>query len=217
MSNPDSFIQEVTEEVRRDKLYALLRRYGWIAVLLLVIVVGGAAWNEWRKARDRAAAQAFGDAVLAALEAPDAQARQAALAAVPADGARAALIQLFLAAEAERAGDTEAALTALAAIEMRSDLPVTYRQIAGLKRVLLGGSALSAGEREQLLSSLAQPGGAFRPLALEQLALLRVEAGETDAALAILRDLLDEPDVTQGLRLRVQQLIVALGGEARTG
>ena len=35
MSNPDSFIEEVTEEVRRDKLFALFRKYGWIAGCLL--------------------------------------------------------------------------------------------------------------------------------------------------------------------------------------
>ena len=45
MSNPDSFIREVTEEVRRDRLYGYVRRYGWIAALLVLLVVGGAAWN----------------------------------------------------------------------------------------------------------------------------------------------------------------------------
>ena len=33
MSNPDSFIDEVTEEVRRDRLFAVFRKYGWIGVL----------------------------------------------------------------------------------------------------------------------------------------------------------------------------------------
>ena len=39
MSNTDSFIEEVTEEVRRDKLYGYLKRYGWIAGLIIVLVV----------------------------------------------------------------------------------------------------------------------------------------------------------------------------------
>ena len=56
MSETDSFIEEVTEEVRRDRLFALFRRYGWIVLVLIVLVVGGAAWNEYRKAQDRAAA-----------------------------------------------------------------------------------------------------------------------------------------------------------------
>ena len=62
MSNQDSFITEVSEEVRKDKLYALMRRYGWIAIALVVLVVGGASVFEWQKAKARAAAEATGDA-----------------------------------------------------------------------------------------------------------------------------------------------------------
>ena len=40
MSDTDSFIDEVNEEVRRDRFYGLLRRYGWIAVVAVVGVVG---------------------------------------------------------------------------------------------------------------------------------------------------------------------------------
>ncbi len=66
MSDTDSFIDEVTEEVRRDRLFALMRRYGWIAVLLVVLIVGAAAWNEYRKGQARASAEALGDALLSA-------------------------------------------------------------------------------------------------------------------------------------------------------
>ncbi|MGR3466542.1 MAG: hypothetical protein ACU0CI_01575, partial [Shimia sp.] len=69
MSETDSFIAEVDEEVRRDRMMGYLRRYGWIAVLLILIIVGGTAYNEWSKARSEASAQATGDALTAALEA----------------------------------------------------------------------------------------------------------------------------------------------------
>jgi hypothetical protein len=53
----------------------MIRRYGWIAVLVVLALVGGAAWNEWRKARDAAQAQGLGDAMIAALEANESDAR----------------------------------------------------------------------------------------------------------------------------------------------
>ena len=51
MSESESFINEVTEEVRRDRLFRLARRYGWIAVVAVLVIVGAAAVNEWRKAQ----------------------------------------------------------------------------------------------------------------------------------------------------------------------
>ena len=51
MSQNESFIDEVSEELRRDRLFALFRRWAWLGILIVVVAVGGAAWNEWRKAR----------------------------------------------------------------------------------------------------------------------------------------------------------------------
>ncbi|WP_114966036.1 hypothetical protein [Alkalilacustris brevis] len=217
MSNPDSFINEVNEEVRRDRLFGLFKRYGWIAALVVLLVVGGAAYNEWRKAQDRAEAEAFGDAVIAALEIDAREARVAALGAIEAEGGRAAVLHLLKAAEAQVAGDRAAAIAALSVLEGDASLPATYRQIAALKRVVVGGAEIPLDEREAVLAGLAQPGQALRPLALEQMALLRIEEGAPEAALDILRDLLEEADVTPGLRQRASQLIVALEGIHGTG
>jgi hypothetical protein len=222
VSNPESFIEEVTEEVRRERFYGWLRRYGWIAVVLVLVAVGGAAFNEWRKAQARASAEAFGDAVLAALEAGDPADRADALAAVDpgtrgADAGRRAVLALLRAAEAQRAGDIDGALAIYAGMEAQADLPASYRQMAALNRVMLGGDAIPLAEREAVLAGLAAPDQPFRPLALEQIALLRIEAGARTAALEILRDLLQEPDATQGLRARAQQLIVALDGASEAG
>ena len=41
VSESDSFIDEVTEEVRRDKLFAVFRKYAWIGVLAVAAIVGG--------------------------------------------------------------------------------------------------------------------------------------------------------------------------------
>lgn len=213
MSNPDSFIDEVNEELKRDRLFAAMRKYGWIAVLGVVLAVGGAAWNEWRKAQAQAEARAFGDQVIAALEDQDPAARVAALATVPATGERAGILNLLSAAAALAADDRPGTLAALAQVEGNTALPLSYRQIAALKRVIIGGADIPAEARQSTLAGLAAPGGAFRPLALEQLALLALEQGDASGALAQARALLNEPDLTPALRQRVAQLIVVLGGD----
>ena len=212
MSNPDSFFNEVTEELRRDRIMNFMRRYGWIAVLLVVLIVGGAAWNEWRKANERASAEAFGDSVLAAMEQGDPSERLRALNETETTGAQSGLLQLLSAGELLET-DRDAALSALEAAANDSDLPEAYRQLAALKRVIAGGTTLPMDEREGVIAGLSQPGQPLRPLALEQSALLQLEQGNRDAAIEILTDMLSESGVTDSLRRRASQLVVALGGE----
>lgn len=210
MSNPDSFIDEVTEELRRDRATAFLRRYGWIAVLAVLLIVGGAAWNEWRKASNRANAQAFGDAVLSALDGQSPATRLASLETISTSGAQTGLLNLLRAAQLFES-DRPAALATLQAIVQDTSLPDSYRQLASLKHVIGAGANLSVDERREVLGRLSQPGQPFRPLALEQLALLELELGRITEALAILTDLQAQADVSDALRRRILQLTVALG------
>lgn len=213
MSNPDSFIDEVTEEVRRDRLFGYMRRYGWIAIVIVVLIVAGAAWNEWSKAREAARAQAFGDAILAALEAEEPVARVEALDAVEAPGpGGAAVLGLLMAAEAGRADDDAAAVARLQAVADTADIPLIYRQIASYKALSRGADVLEPDQRRAGLEALAVPGQPLRLLAEEQLALLEIEQGDTAAATERLRRVIEDSEATAGLRRRASRLIVALGG-----
>lgn len=209
MSDSDSFISEVTEEVRREKLYGYLRRYGWIAVVLVLSLVGGAAWNEYRNVQDRNAAQATGDALLAALDETDASARAAAMATVEADGSAVAVTLLLRAAMEEEAGDVAAATATLNNVAVNADVPDMYRDIAAFKAAMLPSDDPDA--RRAALEVLSQPGQPFRLLALEQIAYLTLEAGDAEGAIAVMRQIEEDAGVTRGLRERVQTLMVALG------
>ena len=214
MSNPESFIDEVTEEVRRDKLFGYFRRYGWIGVLAVFLLVGGAAYREYQLAAKQADSEAFGDAVLDALDRDDPAERSAALAAVDAQGQRRALLGLLQSSDPET--DRAAALAALVLVADDATLPASYRDLAVLRRVIVAGADLPAAERRALLEPIAQAGRPYRTLALEQLALLLVETGETDAAITALEALRQDQQATSGLRRRAGQMIVALGGKPAT-
>jgi len=210
VSNPESFIDEVTEEVRRDRLFAIFRKYGWIGVVLVLGVVGGTAYNEWSKAQEAARAQAFGDSVLEALDVGGTEERRAALSSVPLDGGQKAILDLLLASDpAENRAETLDALARLAADQSQ---PQSYRDLAVLRQMIVAGTDIPVADRRAALDPIAAPGRAFRPLALEQLAYLLIEEGKTEEAIAALRSLTTEQDAPAGLRRRAEQVIIALGG-----
>ncbi len=213
LANQDSFITEVTDEVRRDRLFALMRRYGGVAVLAIVVVVGGAAFNEWRKARAQAAAEAFGDAVLAAMSEESAEDRRAALAELSAGDSpeRRALLALLAAASEAEADDGAAAVASLRAVAADPEVPELYRDIALFKSVVVS-DGMAPQERIDALQPIVAAGHPLRLIALEQRALAEVELGDAEAALATLKGIVADAGVTEDLRQRASQLIVALGG-----
>ena len=214
MSQTDSFIEEVTEEVRRDRVFALIRKYGWIAILAVMLIVGGAAWREYQKAQIRAEAEGLGASLLAALEQDDAGARVAALENIaPARPGGEAVVAMLKAAEQGRSGDAANGAATLNALAVNPDVPAIYRQIASFKALLLAADTMEPGELRSQLEGIIQSGSPMRLLAEEQIALVDAKLGDTQAAIDRLNRILQDADVTAGLRRRATQLIVAMNGE----
>lgn len=212
MHESDSFIHEVSEEVRRDRLYATLRRYGWLILAVVLAIVGGAAANEILKARHAAEAEGAGDALRAAFAEPDAKTRAGLLGDVAKGAPHAIIARLGEAGSLADAGDTAGAAAVLAAVAEDGDVGPVYRQLATLERVMLLGKTMDASERAAAIELLAASDAPFRPLALEERALMHLDAGDRPAAVADLNAILVEPLATEALKNRARQLIIAAGG-----
>ncbi len=218
MSDTDSFIDEVNDEVRRDRFYLMLRRYGWIAILAVVLLVAGAAWNEYRKAQSRNQSEALGDAMLAALALDDTASRADALMAIePAAPSSAAVLGFLTANQQIADGNTDAAIQTLDGIGLNGEVPSIYRQIAQMKSIALQGTETPVADRRVALEGLAQPGNALRLLAEEQLALIEIEENNTQGAVDRYQSILLDAEVTTDLQQRALQVIVALGGDPNMG
>jgi len=210
VSNTDSFIEEVTEEVRRDRLFGLFRKYGWIGGVVVIGIVGGTAWNGWSKSSAEARAQAFGDAVIDALDTGTPEERTAALSAIAADGEQAALVQLILASD--MTADRATTLAALDKVAADPEVRPVYRDLAVLRRVLLAGADQPLAERRTALQGIALAGRPYRVLAEEQLAYLLVEEAKTDEAILAMTALMLDQEASEALRGRLAQMVTVLGG-----
>ena len=208
----DRFIDEVTDELRRDRLFSAMRRYGWIAVLLILALVAGAAWREYASSRDRAAARAFGDAILAAEAETDAAARADALAAVPAANPRQAGLRDLLSANAlVEADNPSAAAQRYDAVSTAAGDNTVVRDLAALKAVVAQGREMNPAERDAVLAQLSTPGAPFELIALELKAVALSGAGRRDDAVTLIRQIQQKDGLTQTMRQRLAEHLITLG------
>ncbi len=214
MSENDSFIDEVTEEVRRDRLFLFFRKYGWIVLLGILLIVGGAAFNEWRKAQADAAARAYGDAILTARAAADPAVALGELAdRTDLSLAQRAMVGMMAADALLAKGDRAGAAARLDALAAETTLPKALRDMARLKALMLADPTADPALTDAALTELAAPGAPFRLLALEQKAAALAAAGRGDEAVKLYRQILAEPELTATLRRRVAEMMVTLGAD----
>jgi hypothetical protein len=218
VKSSEEFIREVDEELRRDQLAKLWRRYGALVVALAVLVVAATAakvgWDQWRQRRMAAEAQRFAAAEEALAAGQDAEAaeRFAALAAEGETG-YAALARLK---EAEAKLELEDEPGAVAALERLSgedgaDDPI----LNGLGALLAVQRELDGGDPAELarrLEPLAAGDSPWRHRARELQALVAVRAGELERARGILTELSREVGVPPSQQRRAEELLQAIGG-----
>lgn len=207
----DSFIDEVTEDLRRDRLFGLFRRYGWIALVAILALVGGVTFNELAQSRAQSEAQAWGDAVLMAENSGD----PSAILKVDSDGnaGREALAGMLAAAGWVENGSRDAAAEALQSVVGEEQLDSVLHDLAELKLVMLNGDQMDPSQRDSVLTRLSRAGAPFELLALEQKAVALVEAGRDEDAITLIRQIQQKNGLSEAMRMRLSEMMIALGVE----
>ena len=211
MSETDSFIAEVTEDVRRDRLFGLFRRFGWIPAALIVIIVSGTAYNEWSKSKADKLAQVRGDALLAAMDTVDEVARASALNEIASQGSENIVAQMLAAG-----GKDENSINFLNAVIINTDLPEYIRDLAKLKLIMIPG-AQTKEQKLKTLDILSQPGGIYRNAAVEILVAFELELGNPNKAIEFLKSHIQDAGASRAQVQRMAELLVALGSEPESG
>ena len=211
MSETDSFIAEVTEDVRRDRLFGLFRRFGWIPAALIVIIVSGTAYNEWSKSKADKLAQVRGDALLAAMDTVDEVARASALNEIASQGSENIVAQMLAAGAKD-----ENSINFLNAVIENTDQPEYIRDLAKLKLTMIPG-AQTKEQKLKTLDILSQPGGIYRNAAVEMLVAFELELGNLNKAIEFLKSHIQDAEASRAQVQRMAELLVALGSEPDSG
>jgi hypothetical protein len=217
---------EVDEDLRAERATALLKRYAWLIIAVIVAIVGVAIgwqfWTRWQINQDLTAAQRY----LTAQAAADTTANQ------PADAASAGRAAAIAALDQQIASAPEGyrTLGRLRAAALKADAgdipgaivlwdevgadPGADRLLRDLASLMTAEHQLDHGDPAQLearLKPLAVPDNPWSALAREQLAWLDLRQGKLVEAKTALHALSVDLTAPNGLRQRASAILTGLG------
>ncbi len=214
MSEQDSLFREVDEDLRREQIAALWKKYGTYvlagAVAIVLIVGGYSGYNWWS---ERQAAE-NGNAHFAAIElvsedkqaeALDAFSRQAA----ETGGGYQTLAKLEIAAIQAQEGRKDEAVAVYDEIAANSS-DKFLSDYAKLQGAALSLDTASKTEMEQRLAGLNSDTNPWRYSAQELLALTAYRSGNTAESEKIYGELLGDPSAPADLRRRAEAMMALL-------
>ncbi len=207
--NSDLVAQEVDDEVRRERMNLLWKRYGKYVIggaVGVVLVVAGREIYNWRVSSiESQHSEAFQAAIEQAnVEGADAVAiwREAA---PKLGGGYVALAQLREAAALADGGDIAGAIATYDGLAADDTAPTSLRELGTLKAsmLMIGQGDLDSARGK--LSTIAVKGKAWYFSAQEQLALIDLQQGDLDGALEKFRLLAEDAETPASIQGRASQ------------
>ncbi len=215
----ETFYREVDEELRKEQLGNLFKRYGLLVIggfVLLLAAIGGYIW--WQHRQDVQAGER-GEALVAAFEqvekgqTKDATAKLDAIAAEGGPGYRAAAL-LTKADIALQQGNPQAAVAAYKQVADGEEFAQPYRQLALIRQTTAEFDRLAPAEVIRRLQPMAQAGNPWFGSAGELVALAHLKQKQPQRAAPIFAALAKDETLPTSLRSRALQMAGALGVDA---
>ncbi len=206
--------REIEEELRRDNLLKLWRRYGKyvIAAVVLALVIAGlvVAWRDYRASQRHAEAARYSAALTLVREGKDAEAAKL-FGELAHDGGGYGMIAAFEQAQLlAKSGDRSGAVAAYDRLAAASDIAPEFREVAVLLSVMQSFSDADAKTVIERLRPLTASGNPWRANALDLTAAATLKAGDREGARKIYQQLADDLAAPQALRARAAEMAAAL-------
>lgn len=211
----DNFFREVSEDVQNDKLKKIWDTYGLhiiIAVIvILTIAVSFETFKTWKIKRN----EAWSDAYAYAINLQNQGKYAESLNVLEEISSKNKGIYSDV-AEVQKAnilfeqGKSNDALILLEKIVNNDDVNSKIRHITAVKLASYKLDSASREEIEKLLKPLMAEENSWTNIAKELLAMLEIREGNIEKAKGIYSEILNSPNLSDGLKLRVQDMLSAL-------
>lgn len=202
---------EVGEDLRRDRLTGLWKRYGWVLYVAAgVIVAGTAAWrgyDYWTTTRANEAGDAYSQ-VLASAKPGDHKGLAESLAAYASNApVQYQVLARFRAASEHAAmGETDNALAAFEDLSKAKGVDQAFRDLASIRAALIAVDRENLDQIKARVSSYNNDISPWRHAAREIIALASVRAEDWKSVSEEARKLTDDPATPSDVRARARIL-----------
>lgn len=214
--NDEAFLREVDDELRREQMTGLWKRYGRIGVGLIGLLLAGfAGFLFWQNQRAKHA-DAQGEAMSAAIadiqagRKTDADAKLTKIAGDDSDGLHASALFAKAALAADR-GDKKGAAAIYASIAADAGLPQPYRDLAIIRQTVTEYDMMKPAAVIERLKPLAIPGSPWLGAAGELTAVAYLDEHQPKQAGTILAAIARDDQAPTSVRGRARRLAAALG------
>jgi hypothetical protein len=205
VSENESFIEEVTEEVRRDKLYLFFKRYGWIPIVSILAIILGSIFVEIRSSRLQAESEQIGDFLSVVLN-------DGAL-EIPSVIDPKSVVAIMLEAKIlENKFEYEKAAVIYEKLLNTEGVKVSLQDFVRFKLLLFANS--DPDKVKKLFVDLINPDSSFNLLALEQKVLVNISENNLQEALSDINLLIADPKASQGMVSRANQIKKAIEADS---
>lgn len=218
----DSFIREVDEELRSDRVQKFWSKYKWLVIgIAIAIVVGTGGYNYW-KSYTQSLAGASGDRFLEAVELSSEGKHEEAISKLEelgkdGYGEYPALARIRLAAEYARKGEPQKAVEAFDSIASDTSFDATLRDVAKLRSGLLLVDHGSYDDVLLRLQPMAGESNAFRHSAREGMGLSAWKHGNDKDAHRWFSEISNDLQAPGGIRNRARIMLELLAGKGVKG
>ena len=215
----ESFLREVDENLRRDRMRDFAKAYGkWLVAALVLFLAAVAGWLYWQnRQQEKAAAQSeelmgiYADIGTGKTE--QAAKRLQTLERSDNDVVR-ALALLTEAAVALDGNNRTAALSNYRTIAADEGLPDAYRNLGLIRATALEFDSIKPEEVIARLEPLTKPGNAWFGTAGEMTAMAYLKQGQRERAARLFAAIAADRQVPQTIRNRSVQIAGTLGVDA---
>ena len=216
MANPESFLEEVAEEVRRDRLFKFFKKNGWIIAFVVLATLCISIAYEWRKNSEISRAKLNGDLLTLALEKSQKGNLEELLDLLsdnspylrPSSDLMAVTKLYYAELLYNIDNDSSESLNVLEEIFYNESISTTLRQLAKIKYLLMFSGDNKV--KQDLIDELSSPDNHYRFLAQEHKMQTYLASGMSDEANRQIDLLLNNLEVSEQQKRRLMDLKLAI-------